>query len=116
MKALSRAVVIAITAVLSSAPNVLAQYAQPVAVQADVRAMAERVQVGQDVQVRPSKAPYLIGGAIGGAVITAVAFARESEKNSSEGAAFGGLVAGIGTVVGALLGAGIGWLVYEVRH
>lgn len=109
---LARTVIVAL-ALCCWTTAVQAQRAEPVAVRA-IRT-TDSWQAGMSRQEeRPSKVPYIVGGAIGGAVLAGIGFAMDA-RNSSD-AHFYPLVAGIVTAGSAVVGAGIGWLVYELRH
>lgn len=62
---------------------------------------------------RPSRVPYILGGAITGGVVTGILIYREL-KNSD--AILGEITGVLVTLGGTLVGALLGWVVYEIRH
>jgi fermentation-respiration switch protein FrsA (DUF1100 family) len=62
---------------------------------------------------RPSRIPYILGGAVIGGVITGVAVSNELRHSEAE---LGPIIGAYITLAGTVLGALLGWVIYEVRY
>lgn len=77
-------------------------------VQSDDTRPVARVATG-----RPSRVPYVLGGAVVGGVLSGVLVYRELKHSE---AILGEVTGALITIGGAGVGAFLGWAVYEIRH